>query len=381
MVSLGLSDKELRTATASRGYKASAIMFGEANKGAVEAHNFSSSVSVTMIHSKNMVDSESAATAKTLAKSVFSMDTSKVTSEGLEEEMEEDNGSDAEAGSEKPGVAIEGMQLLPSHRKKLSKESMQEDEELEEEGKDDKEDDSQDPDYEEESQLTKNMNAKLQLSSVDGDQDEGKDEEFGDVFDREEIINPHSDDNGGEDFNEDDLSIHQDDLTLGDDFDTASEVSSGVFDATHSNKYEEPENFKRLLWNVAGASTGSIIIMLELLKDDLEADQAGLPADFNRIPLTLLEFMISDTGEDRKEQIKFIKKIMEDVKQRGQTDSLNKASSLEKGEGQPQEASKTQGTLPRAHKVSPTEEAAIEPATMAGQDKEGVQSLSVVPTG
>jgi hypothetical protein len=110
-MSLGLSDKELRTATASRGYKASAIMFGEAKEGSVKAHNFSSSTSITTIHSKNMVDSGSVATAKTLAKLVFSMGTSKVTSEGSEEEMEEDNESDAEAGSEKPVVAIEGMQL------------------------------------------------------------------------------------------------------------------------------------------------------------------------------------------------------------------------------------------------------------------------------
>ena len=84
-------------------------MFGEAKEGAVEAHNFSSGASVTTIHSKNMVNSGSVATAKMLAKSVFCMGISKVTSEGSEEEMEEDNKSDAEAGSEKPVVAIEGM--------------------------------------------------------------------------------------------------------------------------------------------------------------------------------------------------------------------------------------------------------------------------------
>jgi hypothetical protein len=120
-VPLGLSDKERRSAVVSRGYKASAIMFGEAKEGAIEAHNFSSSASVTMIHSKNMGDRGSVATEKTLAKSVFSMGTSKVTSDGSEEEMEEDNESDSEAGSEKPGVAIEGMQMLTGHSKKLSK--------------------------------------------------------------------------------------------------------------------------------------------------------------------------------------------------------------------------------------------------------------------
>jgi hypothetical protein len=146
----------------------------------------------------------------------------------------------------------------------------------------------------------------LQLLSVDQDQDKGDKEESGNAFDREGSINPPSDDKGGKDFSKDNLSIHQDNLTLSDKYDTASKVSSGVFDATHSNKFGEPENFKQVLWNVAGPSAGSMIIMLDLLIDDLEADQARLPADFNRIPLKLLEFMISDAGEDREEQIKFI---------------------------------------------------------------------------
>jgi hypothetical protein len=131
--SLGLLDKERRSAVASRGYEASAIMFGEVKEGAVEAHNFSSSASVTMIYSKNMGNHGSVAMEKTLAKSVFSMSTSKVTSDGLEEEMEEDNKSDSESGSEKPGVAIEGMQMLTSHSKKSSKESMQDEASKEEE--------------------------------------------------------------------------------------------------------------------------------------------------------------------------------------------------------------------------------------------------------
>jgi hypothetical protein len=125
---LGLSDKERRTATASKGYNASAIMFGEAKEGAVEAHNFSSSASITTIHLKNMSNSRSVSTEKMLAKSVFSIATSKVTSEGSEEEMDKDNDSDSDAGSAtKPGVTIERMQMLTRCRKKLSKNSMQED--------------------------------------------------------------------------------------------------------------------------------------------------------------------------------------------------------------------------------------------------------------
>jgi hypothetical protein len=121
----------------------------------------------------------------------------------------------------------------------------------------------------------------LQLSSVDDDQVNGNEEEFEDAFNCEGRINPHSDDEGGKDFSEDDFSVHHNNLTLGDKYDTASEVSSGVFDMTHLNKFEKPKNFKQVLWNVAGPSAGSMIIMLNLLMDNLEADQAGLPADFN----------------------------------------------------------------------------------------------------
>ncbi len=68
---LGLSEKERRTATApSKGQDVSAIMFGEAKEGAIKVHNFFSSVSITTIHSKNVDDSRSVATQKTLAKSV-----------------------------------------------------------------------------------------------------------------------------------------------------------------------------------------------------------------------------------------------------------------------------------------------------------------------
>ncbi len=72
--------------------------------------------------------------------------------------------------------------------------------------------------------------------------------------------------------------------------------------------------------------------------------------------------------------------IMAKLEQLGQTGSRDKVLSLGKGIGQ-SDTSKTQGTLHEAHKASPTEEAAIEIATMAGRDKEGVQSLSMAPPG
>jgi hypothetical protein len=123
-----------------------------------------------------------------------------------------------------------------------------------------------------------------------------------------------------------------------------------------------------------------MIIPLGLLKDELEADQAGLPTEFNRWPTKLLEFLVQEAGEDHNNQINYIKQIMVELEQLGQTDLRNKALSPDKGIGQ-SNASKTQGTLPGAHKASPTEEAAIELATMAGPDKEGVQSLSMATPG
>ncbi len=96
-------------------------------------------------------------------------------------------------------------------------------------------------------------------------------------------------------------------------------------------------------------------------------------------PTVNLEYMVSAAGEDRGEQIKFIKEIMEAVEQLGQTNTSSKASLDEEG-GQQQESSKTQGMLPGAQEASPTEEDAIEPA-MAGRHKEGAQSLSMGSNG
>jgi hypothetical protein len=155
------------------------------------------------------------------------------------------------------------------------------------------------------------------------------------IINREDGINLLSDNKGGKDFLEEDLSLHHTDLTLfGNDYDTSSEVSSGVFDAVHSNKFKVPDNFKMLVWNEAGPSPGSMIIHFDLLKDELEANQAGLPAKFNRLPKKLLEFLEQEAGEDRNNQINYIGQITAELEQIGQTNSRDKALSLDKGIGQ-----------------------------------------------
>ncbi len=89
---------------------------------------------------------------------------------------------------------------------------------------------------------------------------------------------------------------------------------------------------------------------------------------------------MQEAGEDCNDQINYIKQITSELEQLSQTNSRNEVLSPDKGIGQ-SDASKTQGMLPGAHKASPTEEAAIELATMAGWGKEGAQSLSMAPPG
>jgi hypothetical protein len=235
--------------------------------------------------------------------------------------------------------------MLSGHCRKSSEgESMQEDKAPGDNNGEDKDEEEQEHNQEE-AALTKNMNAataKLNLSLLDGEQEQDVDEEFNDAIDREDGINLLSDNKGGKDFLEEGLSEHRKDLTFfGNDYDTLLEVSSGLFDTVHSNKFKVPDKFKKFIWNKAGPSPGSMIILLGLLKDELEADQAGLPAKFNRVPVKLLEFLVQEAGEDHNNQINYIEQITAELEQISQTSYHNKALSLDEGIGQ-SEASKTQ---------------------------------------
>jgi hypothetical protein len=196
---LGLSDKDQRTAATSKGYDALAKMFGEAKEGVIEAHTLSSKASVTTINSKNMDDSRTVATERILARSVFSMATSKVTSDGLAEGMDDDNDLDNDGGTEKSEVTIEGMHMLSGHRRSSSGGvSMQEDEVPGEDNKEDKDEEEQEHNQEE-AALTNNMNiamAKQNLSSVDKVQEQDENEEFANAIDGEDGINLLSDNEG-----------------------------------------------------------------------------------------------------------------------------------------------------------------------------------------
>ncbi len=143
-LTLGLSDKERQVLVAGKAHEASAITCGEAKEGAVKAHNFSSNASVTMIHSSNERKRyiKSVATAKTLAKLVYSIDTSKVTEDGTEDE---NNGKKEESDNDRnPSVskkiAIEGMQIFIGKKKNampLETESTNEQDDNAEDGEED----------------------------------------------------------------------------------------------------------------------------------------------------------------------------------------------------------------------------------------------------
>jgi hypothetical protein len=96
-LTLGLSDKERLMIVAGR-VQASAITFGEAKEGLLEAHNFSLKAFITSTHSKNEKkrDATLVAMAKIPAKLVFSIRTTalKVNKEEMEESKEEDTSNE-----------------------------------------------------------------------------------------------------------------------------------------------------------------------------------------------------------------------------------------------------------------------------------------------
>ncbi len=108
--------------------------------------------------------------------------------------------------------------------------------------------------------------------------------------------------------------------------------------------------------------------------------------------------MYKEAGENPHDVIKFITHVFHQLSQfdegEGEEDNEShvkvityaKDAPVEDAlgtdnEGTQEGASKTQGSLPGAHQTSPTDGAINEPATPAGGDKEGVQSMSVVPGG
>jgi hypothetical protein len=409
-LTLGLSDKEKQVMVAGKAHKASVITYGEAREGAMEAHNFSPSASITTTHSRNekKQDVKSVTSEKTLAKSVYSVDMSKVTEDDTDEER---NGSGEGCDNDKKPhankmIAIEGMQLLVERKKtamlfetesmngsdydnKNSTKDSKDEEEESGETEDSKEEDLEGEGSREEAEevegskewakINKTMNANMALTIAQLNR--SLEDKEGRSLDSDE-----------ESYNKEDMSIQMgdQDISLGDYDPEATEVLSGIFEAEHGQKYEEPANFLQALWNVAGPSVGSMLTQLDPIKTELKGDEAGVEPDFSQIDGQLIDFLIKEAGEDTDECINFIDSVIAkldkykekedtemEITQSGAPEGRPEGDALTPKEGGTSLASKTHGTLPGAPEASTAEGAAKKTnTTMADGDKEGAQSMS-----
>jgi hypothetical protein len=113
-MSLGLSNKEQRKRIAKIGYNELAISYGKAVAGSMEAYNFFAGTSITTVHAERERGGTLVASAKTIAKSVFSI-AMNITS-GLEEEEEEQEGETTSM----TGVEIDGMEMMDTEVQSLT---------------------------------------------------------------------------------------------------------------------------------------------------------------------------------------------------------------------------------------------------------------------
>jgi len=152
-------------------------------------------------------------------------------------------------------------------------------------------------------------------------------------------------------------------------------VSSGEFDAVHANKFQTPYNFKQQLWNDAGPTVDSMVILLTMIKENLEDDEAGLPFEGMGVSKELRTFLDKAVGSGISDQIIYINDIIVEMYQMNPT-GVRTFDPLNTVEVDELNASKTQGTPPGAQEARPEDEAAT-PDNGTGRDKEGVLSLGM----
>jgi hypothetical protein len=113
------------------------------------------------------------------------------------------------------------------------------------------------------------------------------------------------------------MSIHSSDLnlTLQDYVSNAQEVSLGKFDAAFTKKYANPKSFLHALWNAAGPSVGAKVICLDIIKEELEGQLAGVLVEFKDLPEQLINFMNAEAREDPNDVMKFIAQISHQISQ------------------------------------------------------------------
>jgi hypothetical protein len=202
----------------------------------------------------------------------------------------------------------------------------------------------------------------------------------------------------GSNFQENNQSVCSDDLDLHPQYyaSNAQEVLLGEFNALYVKMYTNPKTFLHALWNAARPSAGAMVTCLDIIKDELEGQLAGALTKIKDLPEQLISFMYKEIGEDPHKVIEFITLVSNQLRQfDGEEEDKDNEShvkaifftkdepveddrSLDTG-GTQEGASKTQGSLLGAQQMSPAEGAVNKPATEAGGDKEGMQSMRVVP--
>jgi hypothetical protein len=249
------------------------------------------------------------ASAKTMAKSVFSIATN-ITS-GSEEDETDTNKEMAVTS----GVKIDGMEMV-----------------------------------EMEKSLTDNINraaANLQLSSSKSAPEE--DSQGEDIKDsKDSSYTTHN--NSYKTPNKHNINLE--------DYEEALEVSSGKFDVVHANRFQAPENFRQKLCNKAGPTVDSMMVQLTMIKENLEDEDAGMPFGWMGMSKELHTFLDKEAGKGISDQLTYINDMLAEMYQmnpkEGRTfDPLNKEPVEE------QNASKTQGTPPGAQEARPGEEATM----------------------
>ncbi len=197
----------------------------------------------------------------TLAQSIYSIGTSKVTKDSEDKSDEEENDAEVEGGTGKHKVAINGMDILHNDGMHgamlLTTASMEETSEQESKGEGDMDKDSA-------------SSEKSESTKEEEWQEEEKEASCFTARMNVAITHLHLGSNKeGSNYREDDMSICSDDLDLNlqDYASNAQEVSSGEFNEAFTKKYANPKSFLHALWNAAGPLVKAMVICLDILKE------------------------------------------------------------------------------------------------------------------
>jgi hypothetical protein len=106
IMSLGLSEKEQCQRMSKTNYNESAILFREAKAGSMEAYNFSSEASITTLDAEKEGGGVPKASAKTMAKSIFSIATN------ITSDEDGKGGADDEEMDDRSVIKFDGMEMV-----------------------------------------------------------------------------------------------------------------------------------------------------------------------------------------------------------------------------------------------------------------------------